>query len=74
MKIAQLMTKNYYEVTGKNIGMDFIYKKPRPGDVSRHLADISYARKILGYKPKILLDEGIRKYLEWCLEKIHVRK
>ena len=69
IKIAQLMTKNYYKITGKNIGTNFIYKKSRRGDVSRHLADISRARKVLGYKPKILLEEGIRKYLEWSLKK-----
>jgi len=69
IKIAQLMTKNYYKITGKNVGTNFIYKKSRPGDVSRHLADISRARKVLGYKPKILLEEGIRKYLEWSLKK-----
>jgi len=42
-----------------------IYGPGKPGDVRHSLADISLARKILGYEPKITLDEGLRKTVEW---------
>lgn len=64
-KIACLMTKSYNEITGKNISLKFVYTKSRSGDVKRHLADISNAKKILGYQPKISIEEGLRKIIEW---------
>lgn len=67
-KIACLMTKKYNESTGENISSKFLYTKSRPGDVKRHLADISHAKKILGYKPKISIDEGLSKFIEWSIE------
>ena len=68
-KIARLMTKNYSEITGKKIPSKFVYTKPRPGDVMKHLADISHARKILGYKPSVSMEEGLAKFIEWSLTK-----
>lgn len=66
-KIAQLMTKKYNEITGENISCKFAYRKSRPGDVKRHLSDISYAKKILGYKPKISIEEGLSKIVKWYI-------
>lgn len=41
------------------------YQDERPGDVKHSMADISAAREYLGYDPKVLFDEGIRKTIEW---------
>ncbi|QUC64451.1 SDR family NAD(P)-dependent oxidoreductase [Nitrosopumilus sp. K4] len=68
-KIAQLMTKKYNEITGKEISCKFKYTRSRPGDVMRHLSDISKARKILGYKPKVSIDEGLNRVIEWNIQK-----
>src|SRR5437762_2595400 len=38
---------------------------PQPGDVPLTFADISKARKHLGYDPKIRIEEGIRLFVEW---------
>jgi len=46
-----------------------IYHGSRIGDIQRHLGDISKAKKILGYKPKIPVEEGIRLYAEWLKNK-----
>lgn len=67
-KIAQLMTKKYNEITGENISSRFVYTRNRPGDVKRHLGDISNAKKILGYKPKISLEEGSNKFIKWSIQ------
>lgn len=37
----------------------------RLADVDRHLADISLARELLNYRPKVRLEEGIRQTVEW---------
>jgi UDP-glucose 4-epimerase len=43
-----------------------IYQEPRAGDVRDSQADISKARALLGYAPKVALEEGLRRTLEWC--------
>ena len=40
----------------------------QPGDVPVTCADVSKARRLLGYEPKVPIGEGIRKYVEWLRE------
>jgi len=63
--LAKTMIKQYEKFDGVKRGIKLEFKKPRKGDVKRHLADISRAKKILGYKPKVRLEEGISEYLNW---------
>lgn len=44
-----------------------VYREVRRGDVRDSLADISRARDILGYEPKVLFRDGIRRTYEWFL-------
>lgn len=37
-----------------------IYSDARPGDIRHSVADISLARSILGYEPKVRIEEGLR--------------
>ncbi len=37
----------------------------QPGDVQRTYADITKARKLLGYNPQTDVETGIRKFVEW---------
>ena len=37
----------------------------QPGDVERTYADITKAKKLLGYDPKTSFKEGIQKFVEW---------
>jgi len=41
------------------------YKEPRAGDVKHSLADISRARNLLGFEPKVDLRSGLRQTIEW---------
>ncbi|MFC1890155.1 NAD-dependent epimerase/dehydratase family protein, partial [Thermodesulfobacteriota bacterium] len=41
------------------------YDKPRPGDVPHSEADISKARRILGYDPTVLMDEGLGRTVKF---------
>jgi UDP-glucuronate 4-epimerase len=36
-----------------------------PGDVDRTFADVSRARRLLGYEPSVGIDEGLRRFVEW---------
>ncbi len=45
----------------------------QPGDVPLTCADISKARKLLGYNPATKLNEGLPKFVEWFRE-MHAKK
>jgi len=51
----------------KQLGTDAkpIHDDPRVGDVRDSLADISQARALLGYEPRIDLDEGLRRSIDY---------
>jgi UDP-glucose 4-epimerase len=38
---------------------------PRPGDVLRHVADVSLAAKCLGFEAKTDLRDGLRRTIDW---------
>jgi len=43
-----------------------VYKEARVGDVKDSQADISKATALLGYKPTVSFEEGLRQTLDWC--------
>ncbi len=51
------------ELIGTDLKPD--YQDPRPGDVKHSLADISEAKRVIGYEPKIMFDEGLRLSIDW---------
>ena len=51
------------QVLGTNL--EPIFAPPRAGDVRESLADISAARKVLGYSPVIDFEEGLRRSIEY---------
>jgi nucleoside-diphosphate-sugar epimerase len=55
-------------LTGKNIKP--IYTDPRPGDVKHSLADITLAKKTIGFKPTVLFCEGLQKAIGWYSENL----
>lgn len=62
--------KAYVEEIAKQLDYKgkIIHTNPREGDVRRHKGDISLAKKIIGFKPKVSLEEGIHKTVEWYKE------
>lgn len=42
-----------------------VYHLKRPNDIQKHAADISKAKKLLGFKPIVPLKEGLRAYIDW---------
>jgi UDP-glucose 4-epimerase len=49
-------------------GSKIIIKENRPGEVWRFTADISKAAKLLQYKPKIDIDTGLERTVQWYKE------
>jgi dTDP-L-rhamnose 4-epimerase len=59
-KIAGLLAKGL----GKNIEPEIV-DKYREGDIRHCVADISAARRLLGYDPKVRLEDGLIELLDW---------
>ena len=51
------------EILGKNI--EPVYAPARAGDVKHSLADITAAKKLLGFKPKVSFREGLQEAIYW---------
>lgn len=51
------------KLLGKNIKPR--YAAPRPGDVKHSLADITAAKKLIGFTPSIQFEDGLRKAINW---------
>jgi nucleoside-diphosphate-sugar epimerase len=46
----------------------------RPGDIRHSLADISAAHRLLGYRPKVDFETGLRRTLAWYRETSRTRR
>lgn len=42
-----------------------VYASPRPGDIKHSYADITKAKKLLQYKPRVSLKDGLVKLVRW---------
>lgn len=51
------------KILGKNL--EYNYVEARPGDVRHTLADISKARKLLGYENRVTFVDGLREVVEY---------
>ncbi|HEY0003330.1 MAG TPA: SDR family oxidoreductase [Pyrinomonadaceae bacterium] len=51
-------------ITGRS-EMRADYRELRQGDVRHSLADITRAREFLGYEPRVRLEEGLLKTIDW---------
>src|SRR5712691_3688444 len=48
--------------------VDFVHQPPRSGDVRDSLASLDRAERILGYKPRISLEAGLRRTWTWVAD------
>jgi len=59
------------ELLGKQVSIEVDSTRFRPCDVERLICDNTKAQKILGWQPKIPLEEGLKLTYEW-MKKNHV--
>ncbi len=57
------LVKLIEEAFGKKANFEML--DPQPGDVSVTFADITKARQRLNYQPKITMEEGIKRFVQW---------
>ncbi len=71
-EVARLLMK----LEGKDLGLE-LPDRFRPGDVRHCTADISRARSLLGYEPKVTLEKGLEELHAWSRDRPsedHVRQ
>jgi UDP-glucose 4-epimerase len=51
------------QLLGKNVKPDYVPE--RAGDVKHSLADISLARKVIGFEPVVSFADGLKQAIEW---------
>jgi len=58
------------ELIEQALGKKALIKRepPQPGDVQRTFADIAKARRMLGYEPRVPIEEGIQRFVRWYEE------
>ncbi|NOZ48928.1 MAG: NAD-dependent epimerase/dehydratase family protein [Chloroflexi bacterium] len=47
------------------------YAPERPGDVRRHLADVTRARTLIDYHPQTVIEDGLRQTVAWYVQQIN---
>ncbi len=57
------MVETIERVLGKKAEIERLPEQP--GDMRYTYADVSKAERLLGYKPKVSFEEGIRRFVEW---------
>ena len=50
-------------VLGKKPELEFA--PPRPGELFRSALDVGKARRVLGWNPEFVFDDGLRDLVEW---------
>jgi len=63
ISLNQLLSE-LISLTGKT-GVVADYQEPRAGDVKHSLADITRARTLLGYEPRVNLRSGLQLTIDW---------
>ena len=61
-ELARMVLKT---VGVKEAGIEFAHSPVHPKDVRRRAADIRTAKTLLGWEPKVRLEDGLRKTVDW---------
>jgi len=54
-------------VSGRDF--DVVFAPARTGDIARNVSDISKATRLLGYRPVVPLEDGLRRTCDWFLRR-----
>jgi UDP-glucose 4-epimerase len=63
----EISIKSLVEAIAEHMNFEgpIVYEKERPGDVRRHIANIYLAEDLIGFKPAIEIEEGLKRTIEW---------
>ena len=73
-ELYHLLQKNMQPYCDQALKSQPVYRDFRPGDVLHSQADISKARKLLGYAPTHSVEEGLEAAMGWYMKKLYPDK
>ncbi|GAG76893.1 unnamed protein product, partial [marine sediment metagenome] len=50
---------------GRKGNIEPVHVEPRIGEVERLISDATKAKDLLGWEPKVSLEEGLTKFIQW---------
>ena len=55
------------ELIARELGREpeLVWLPEQPGDMKRTLADVTLARRELGYRPRVTIEDGIKRFVDW---------
>ncbi len=56
-----------------NCDKPIVYERERPGDVRRHIANVYLAEDLIGFKPTVSLEEGLKLTVEWYKNNLKIK-
>jgi NDP-hexose 4,6-dehydratase len=62
------IAKKIKEISGSK--SEIVYTKDRAAQVPKLLCNYSLAKKLFGWKPKVFIDEGLRRNIEWSRQNL----
>ncbi len=71
-EIFGILSRLLSELAG--ISFEARHAAPRAGEVLRSRSDISKAGKLLGWRPRVAIEDGLRDTVRWFLEQRHTRQ
>jgi nucleoside-diphosphate-sugar epimerase len=60
-RIAEIMCRNF----GYDPKEMIEYQEARPGDVRRHIGDVSRFKELFGFVPKVSVEDGLARTIAW---------
>lgn len=69
--LVRLLKRFLSEHDPEIAGIEPVYGPPRAGDIPHSLADISKARRLLGYAPRFDVENGLRLAVRWYAEHLN---
>lgn len=69
-QLSEYIKELLVEYDSKIANVNILYGPNRNGDIPHSLADISKAKKLLGYNPEYSLKDGLRKVVQWYWENL----
>ena len=60
------LEKNLKEIIGSS--SEIRYAEVQKGDAKHTLADVGLAERLVGYEPSVDIEEGLKRFVEWCKE------
>jgi GDP-L-fucose synthase len=70
IKIKDLV-KLIVKLSGKDLRIEFDISKP--AGAPRRCADISKAKRLIGYHPEIRMEEGLKRTIDWYQKKTEMK-